>query len=315
MTQLDAQYARIEAIVGDDEELSFEDCIEKFHEHLTTSLQLPCDVTGIEDFRWEEYYVVGPGDPKEHGRLRKKQPSFEDTFELLAIEADVYSEWMMFCGEDLAGHVRRKSDGKEFWLGLAEIEPVDKNSKNDQLLNDYAVWFVNNRSAIRTIPSRQARSPPSFTQAILTGPPGGADPGGRRRWGYLCHAAHDEPHFQFQLPHLSNAMAAPSRRECPCSDGSAVDMGDGQSAELAVRLEHRQMLAIGLADLPGLLGVGSRVIRDGKTLQGHVMERRAQRHKDLLPLLLPADYGNSRRGHLANRLEHADRRRGYGRRK
>ena len=48
-------------------------------------------------------------------------------------------------GEDLAGHVRRKSDGKEFYLGLAEIVAVDKKSKNYQLLDDYAVWFVNNR--------------------------------------------------------------------------------------------------------------------------------------------------------------------------
>ena len=64
---------------------------------------------------------------------------------MLAIEEDVYSEWMMFYSEDLAGHVRRKSDGKEFYLGLAEIEAVDKTSKTYELLNDYAVWFVNNR--------------------------------------------------------------------------------------------------------------------------------------------------------------------------
>ena len=145
MTQLDAQDARIGEIVGDDEESTFEDCLDKFHDHLTSSLQLPCDVTGIEDFRWEEYYVIGPGDPKEHESLRKNQPSFQDTFELLAIEKDVYSEWMMFHGEDLAGHVRRNSDGKEFYLGLAEIEAVDKKSKNYELLNDYVVWFVNNR--------------------------------------------------------------------------------------------------------------------------------------------------------------------------
>ncbi len=145
MTQLDEQDARIEAIVGEDEELSFDDCIDKFFEHLTTSLQLPGDVTGIDDFRWEGFYVVGPGDPDEHERLRKNQPSFEDTFELVAIDAEVYSEWMRFHGEDLAGQVRRKSDGKEFCLGLAEIEAVDKESQNHQLLNDYAVWFVNNR--------------------------------------------------------------------------------------------------------------------------------------------------------------------------
>lgn len=145
MNQQDAQDARIDKIIGGDEEATFDDCRDKFYDHLESSLQLPCDVTGIEDFCWEEYYVIGPGDPKEHERLRKNQPSYEDIFELLAIEDDVFSEWMMFHDEDVAGHVRRKSDGKEFHLGLAEIEAVDKKSRNYQLLNDYAVWFVNNR--------------------------------------------------------------------------------------------------------------------------------------------------------------------------
>ena len=145
MTQLDTQDARIEEIIGDDEEATFDDCFDKFFHHLKSSLQLPCDVTGIEDFRWEEVYVIGTGDRKEHEGLRKNQPSYEDTFELLAIETGVVSEWMMFHDEDVAGRVRRKTDGKEFYLGLAEIDVVDKESTNYQLLNDYAVWFVNNR--------------------------------------------------------------------------------------------------------------------------------------------------------------------------
>jgi hypothetical protein len=51
---------------------------------------------------------------------------------------------MMF-DEDIAAHVRRISDGKKFVLGLAELEATDKKSPNFQLLDDYAVWFVNNR--------------------------------------------------------------------------------------------------------------------------------------------------------------------------
>jgi hypothetical protein len=145
MSQRDAQDARIAEIIGGDEEAPFDDCRDKFYDHIESSLRLPCYVTGIEDFHWEEYYVIGPGDREEHERLRKNQPSYEDIFELLAIEDGVFSEWMMFPDEHVAAHVRRKSDGKKFHLGLAEIEAVDKKSKNYQLLNDYAVWFVNNR--------------------------------------------------------------------------------------------------------------------------------------------------------------------------
>jgi hypothetical protein len=145
MSRLDAQDARLAAIVGEGEDSTFDEDVDKFYHHLKKSLQLPCDVTGIEDFGWEEYYVIGPGNPKEYERLRRTQPSYRDTFELLAIENDISSEWMMFHNEDLAGHVRRKSDGKEFHLGLAEIKAVDKKSKQYQLLDDFAVWFVNNR--------------------------------------------------------------------------------------------------------------------------------------------------------------------------
>ncbi len=145
MSKRDAQDERIHAILPEGGSGSFGDSVEKFYRHLTESLQLPCDVTGIEDFRWEEYYVLGPGDRKEYERLRKTQPSYQDTLELLAIEWDLFSEWMLFHGEDLAGRVRRKSDGKEFHLGLAEIKAVDKHSLNYQLLDDYSVWFVNNR--------------------------------------------------------------------------------------------------------------------------------------------------------------------------
>ena len=145
MSRRDAQDARIERIVGDDEDATFEDHLDRFRSHLAESLQLPCDVTGVEDFRWEEYYVIGPGDPREYEKLRENQPSFRDVFELLAIEDGIQSQWMLFYDDDLAAHVRRKSDGKEFYLGLAEIKAVDKKSKNYQLLHDYSVWFVNNR--------------------------------------------------------------------------------------------------------------------------------------------------------------------------
>ena len=145
MKHQDPEGARNEAVVGNDEEATLEDCLERFFHHLERSLELPCLVTGSEDFRWEEFYVIGPGDFEEHRELRKTQPSFEDTFELLEIKDDVASEWMMFGEDDIAGRVRRTSDGKEFYLGLAEIEAVDKKSQNHQRINDYAVWFVNNR--------------------------------------------------------------------------------------------------------------------------------------------------------------------------
>ena len=145
MPDKDAQDLRIEAILGDDEDLSFDEAVAVFFKHLQANLQLPCEVTGIEDFRWEEPYVLGGWDQDEYEQLKKTRPSYEDHYELLEIRPEGWSEWMMFHGEDIAGHVRRTSDGEEFILGLAELEAADKKSPNYQFIDDYAVWFVNSR--------------------------------------------------------------------------------------------------------------------------------------------------------------------------
>ena len=141
----DAQDKRIAAILGENENLDFDEALKVFYEYLKSHLSLPCEVTGIEDFRWEEVYVFGHGDKKEYDRLKKTQPSYRDQYELLEIDCEAESGWMLFLAEDMGAHVRRISDGKKFVLGLSELEATDKRSKNYQILDDYAVWFVNNR--------------------------------------------------------------------------------------------------------------------------------------------------------------------------
>ena len=139
------QEDRIRAILGDFEDLDFDETAHIFYRHLKTNLLLPCEVTGIEDFRWEEFYVLGPGDKEEYDSLKKTQPSYTDRYELLGIDRDVQSEWMICWDYDIGARVRRISDGKEFLLGLSELKAIDKKSQNYQLLDDYSVWLVNSR--------------------------------------------------------------------------------------------------------------------------------------------------------------------------
>jgi hypothetical protein len=143
MSKMDEQEQRIDTIISEGVSM-FEEALVIFFNHLKQSLQFSCVVTGIEDFDWEEYYVLGHGSQAEYKKLKKTQPSYQDKYDLLAIEQEVMSKWMMF-SEDIGAQVKRKSDGQEFWLGLAELKAVDKKSKNHQLLDDYSVWFVNNR--------------------------------------------------------------------------------------------------------------------------------------------------------------------------
>jgi hypothetical protein len=145
MSKVRDQEQRIQAILGGGEDLDFEEGVKVFYEHLKTHLQLPCEVTGIEDFQWEEPYVIGGWDKKEYETLKKTQPSFRDRYELLKVEQGLISEWMLIPGEDLAAQVRRKSDGKKFCLGLSELRALDKESPNCRLLDDFSCWFVNSR--------------------------------------------------------------------------------------------------------------------------------------------------------------------------
>ena len=110
---------------------------------LLNEFQFPFDVTGLEDFNWEEYYVLGPGDSDEYKKLKDTQPSYEDTFKVVDIKSGFYSEWVID-NNDFLAYAQRASDNKMFYLGLSEIKTLDENSKNQRLLDGYADWFFNN---------------------------------------------------------------------------------------------------------------------------------------------------------------------------
>ena len=136
---MDDQDKRISLILGDAQADVTEETLEQYLTYLKQHIELPCQLTGIEDFDWEEYYVFGPGDKKEYEKLKKTRPSYTDKFELVSFEDAVDEE------VGILVNVRRLSDKKRFTLPLAELEATNEKSKNYTLLDDYAVWFVNNR--------------------------------------------------------------------------------------------------------------------------------------------------------------------------
>jgi hypothetical protein len=102
-----------------------DEALRRWYRYLTSRLMLPCDVTGIEDFQWEEFFILGPGDNAEYKRLQQNQPSYRDVFELTCISLGSESRWCLV-PDELKAHVRRKSDKKEFVLGLSELKPQAK---------------------------------------------------------------------------------------------------------------------------------------------------------------------------------------------
>ena len=79
MSKWQEQEKRILAVIGD-EDADPHEAMQLWYKHLTAHLTLPCEVTGIEDLQWEEFYVMGPGSRAEYQRLRRKRPSYRDVF-------------------------------------------------------------------------------------------------------------------------------------------------------------------------------------------------------------------------------------------
>jgi hypothetical protein len=111
--------------------------IKIFKEYLDRNLSYPVELTGIEDFSWEEFYVLGPGSQKEYKELKKSNPSFTDTYNLEKID-EQYDEY-----SGLIANVVRTSDKKRFQIPLCDLESIDEKSKNYKLLDDYSVWLIN----------------------------------------------------------------------------------------------------------------------------------------------------------------------------
>jgi hypothetical protein len=138
MSDFDEQEKRIAKVLGKDEvPEANERTLRLYLAYLKKNLEFPCYLTGIEDFPWEERYVLGDGSKTEYEKLKKTKPSYTDTFEILGLEDEIDES------HGILVKVKRVSDRKKFTLPLADLEAEDQQSNNYQLLDDFSVWFVN----------------------------------------------------------------------------------------------------------------------------------------------------------------------------
>ncbi len=138
MSIMDEQDKRIASIFSSEDVPEVNDTTLKIYlQYIKKNLDLSCEVIGIEDFDWEEYYILGPGDKKEYEELRKTNPSYMDRFKMLSLYNDPDGEYGILV------NLRRISDNKKFTLPLADLQATAKNTMSYQILDDYSVWFVN----------------------------------------------------------------------------------------------------------------------------------------------------------------------------
>ena len=135
---MDNQDKRIASIFDMDEVPEVSDkTLRTYRQYIKDNIDTVCELTGIEDFKWEEYYLIGPGSKKEHEKLRKTRPSYMDRYKIIAFEDELDEDYGIFI------KLRRISDGKKFTLPLADLKVADKKNPGYKLLDDYSVWFVN----------------------------------------------------------------------------------------------------------------------------------------------------------------------------
>ena len=135
---MDEQDARIAQVFGTKEvpEVSPETLL-KYRQYLLDRLDRSAVLRGEEDFPWEEFYVLGPGNKAEYEKMKQTNLSYTDDCQLVGISADEYFE-----GNDLLAEVKRLSDGKVFEIGLSWLCTKGKGPTK-QLLHDYSCWAVN----------------------------------------------------------------------------------------------------------------------------------------------------------------------------
>ena len=75
-----------------------------YKDYLLKNIIYPCELTGIEDFSWEEFYLLGPGSKKEYNELKKVNPSYTDKFDLVSLE-DEFDDY-----DGIIANVRRITD-------------------------------------------------------------------------------------------------------------------------------------------------------------------------------------------------------------
>jgi len=82
---MDEQDKRIKRILGPECERKPQTIL-KYLDYLRKALKFPCRLTGLEDFPWEEPYILGGWDQKEYEELKKDNPSYTDEFELIELQ-------------------------------------------------------------------------------------------------------------------------------------------------------------------------------------------------------------------------------------
>lgn len=134
---LDEEEIRISAILDPIDNSVNEETLQKYYEYLKSNVNTSCILTGMEDFEWEEPYVIGGWSESEYEKKKLTNPSYTDEFKLLGFIEGI-EDW-----KGIKVKVERLSDKIIFNLPLWDLEVVDEDSPDFLLISDYSSWMTN----------------------------------------------------------------------------------------------------------------------------------------------------------------------------
>jgi hypothetical protein len=93
MDKFEKQEKKIIAILGTKKLDVTRKTLSTYLKYLKNHVEIPCQLTGIKNFEWEEAYVFGFGSKREYEELKKTQPSYTDKFNLIDFIDDIDDEY------------------------------------------------------------------------------------------------------------------------------------------------------------------------------------------------------------------------------
>jgi hypothetical protein len=131
------QEKRINKVFTNDNVFVNKDNLKIYYNFLKSKIQKPCVLTGMEDFDWEEPYLLSGWCKLEYEKLKESNPSFRDIFLFVELDEE-YDDW-----KGLYAIVKRLTDSKVFRIPLWDLKVTDVKDSNFIVMSDYSFWMTN----------------------------------------------------------------------------------------------------------------------------------------------------------------------------
>lgn len=104
--------------------------------YILNHVTLPTKVSGIEEFSWEEPYIMGGWNQTDYEELKKTNASYSDMYDLVRVSLPENHDILM-------AEIIRISDQSTFHMRLCFLEGCSGVKAVDSIIDAYSYWHYN----------------------------------------------------------------------------------------------------------------------------------------------------------------------------